>query len=157
MILAYSCRANKTVVAEGKVGLKEINVLQAKDVMTKNVITIHPDATLEEAIHRLIEKGISGMPVIEESGKMVGIISEKDILNFFAFSRDLRNIKVKEVMTENVISFPPEIAVEKIALSIGLNKFRRAPILDGDILVGIISRRDIIRVALRISEVGSEE
>jgi len=131
-------------------------MLQAKDVMTKYVITIHPDASLDEAIHRLIEKEISGMPVIEENGKMVGIISEKDILDFFAFSRDLHNIKVKDVMTKNVISFSPETAVEKIALSIGLNKFRRAPILDGDRLVGIVSRRDIIRVALRISEGGSK-
>ena len=131
-------------------------MLQAKDVMTKNVITIHPDASLDEAIHHLIEKEISGMPVIKENGKMVGIISEKDILNFFAFSRDLHNIKVKEVMTKDVISFPPEMDVEEIGLSIGRNKFRRAPILDGDRLVGIVSRRDIIRVALRISEGGNE-
>ena len=124
----------------------------AKDVMTKNVITIDPEASLQDAIHMLIDKGISGMPVVDADGKMVGIISEKDIIHFYTFSRDMQNIKVKEAMTQDVVTFSPETDIEQIALSIAEKRFRRAPIVEGDRVVGIISRRDIIRVELYISE-----
>lgn len=127
-------------------------MLKAKDVMTKEVITISSDATLADAIELLMAKEISGMPVINSEEKMIGIISEKDILNF-AFSGNLHNTKVAEVMTKDVVSFASDTDVDTIALAIGHNKFRRVPIVDGDKLVGIVSRRDIIRVALQIGEI----
>lgn len=127
-------------------------MLTAKDVMTRHVITIDPESSLQEAIHMLIDKGISGMPVVDENEKMVGIISEKDIIHFYTFSRNMQNIKVKEAMTRDVVTFSPETSVEQIALAIAERGFRRAPIIEGDRLVGIISRRNIIRVELYISE-----
>ena len=122
---------------------------KAKDVMTKKVITISPDATLSDTIKLLLEKKISGMPVVDSKGKMIGIISEKDILNF-AFSGNLNNTRVVEVMTKDVVSFTSDTDINTITLAIGENKFRRVPIIDGGKLVGIISRRDIIRVAFKI-------
>ena len=74
-------------------------MLKAKDVMSEDVITISPDATLSDAIELLIAKEISGMPVIDDNEKMIGIISEKDILNF-AFSGNIHNTRVKEAMTK---------------------------------------------------------
>lgn len=127
-------------------------MLKAKDVMTKDVRTIGPDAMLAEAIELLIAEKISGMPVINARGKMIGIISEKDILNF-AFSGNLRNTKVREAMTKDVVSFTSDTDVDTIALAIAHNKFRRVPIVDSGKLVGIVSRRDIIRVALQIGEI----
>lgn len=124
-------------------------MLEARDVMTKEVITIGPEVTLAEAIKVLIEHKISGMPVVNASGEMVGIISEKDILNF-AFSGNLQNTKVKEVMVKNVISFPPDADINSITLAIASHHFRRVPIVENGKVVGIISRRDIIRVALQI-------
>ncbi|MCJ7813766.1 CBS domain-containing protein [bacterium] len=124
----------------------------ARNIMTRNVITIHPEVSLQEAIHMLIEKGISGMPVVDATGKLIGIISEKDIIHFYTFSQDMKNIKVKEAMTTDVVSFSPETDIEEIALSIAQKGFRRAPIVEGGKVVGIISRRDIIRVELYISE-----
>ncbi len=124
----------------------------AQDVMTKNVVTIDPETSLQEAIHLLIDKGISGMPVIDSNGKMIGIISEKDIIHFYTFSRDMHSIKVKEAMTKDVVTFSPETDIEHIALAIAEKGFRRAPIIEEDRIVGIISRRDIIRVELYISE-----
>jgi CBS domain-containing protein len=124
-------------------------MLKAKEVMTKDVITSSPDATLADAIKLLIAKEISGMPVIDAGGKMIGIISEKDILNF-AFSGNLSNTKVKEAMTKNVTSFSQDADIDSIALAISHNQFRRVPIVEAGKVVGIVSRRDIIRIALKI-------
>jgi len=122
-------------------------MLKAKDVMTKDVITISPDATLADAIELLVAKEISGMPVVDADEKVIGIISEKDILNF-AFSGNLRNTKVKEAMSKEVYSFSSDTDIDKISLCLSENKFRRVPIIDNGKLVGIVSRRDIIRVLL---------
>ncbi|MEW6515478.1 MAG: CBS domain-containing protein [candidate division FCPU426 bacterium] len=122
-------------------------MLKAKHVMTTEVVTIGPEATLAEAIGVLLEKKISGMPVVDIQKRLVGIISEKDMLNF-AFSGNLALTKVGEAMTREIVSFPPETDVAEIALAIGQRNFRRVPIVEAGRVVGIVSRRDIIRVAL---------
>lgn len=126
-------------------------MIKAEEMMTKNVITISLDATLKDAIELLLCEKISGMPVIDADGKMIGIISEKDILNF-AFSGNLNNTKVSEAMTKNVKSFPPDTNVDLIALDISHHQFRRVPIVEEGKVVGIVSRRDIIRVSLSLSK-----
>lgn len=123
-------------------------MLKAEDVMTRGVITIGPDATLVDTIKLLVAKEISGMPVVDADEKVIGIISEKDILNFI-FSGNIRNTKVMEAMTKKVVSFSSDTNIDKISLAISENKFRRVPIIDSGKLVGIISRRDIIRYVLR--------
>jgi len=128
---------------------KEGVMLKAKDVMSRTVTTIHAGKTLLEAIKLLVCNEISGMPVVDEKEKMIGIITEKDVLNFI-FSGNLKNTRVEEIMTKKVVSFSPETNVDTIALSIGHNRFRRVPIVEGDKVVGIISRRDIIRTVLDI-------
>ncbi|MBN1621262.1 MAG: CBS domain-containing protein [Endomicrobiales bacterium] len=124
-------------------------MIKAKEIMSKDVITISPDATLVDAIELLITKEISGMPVINAKNKIIGIITEKDLINF-AFSGNLRNTKVKEAMSTKVTTFSPDANVDEIAIAIAHNKFRRVPIVENDEVLGIISRRDIIRVALKI-------
>lgn len=123
-------------------------MLKAEDVMTRGVITIGPDATLVDTIKLLVAKEISGMPVIDADEKVVGIISEKDILNF-TFSGNIRNTKVREAMTKKIVSFSSDTDIDKISLAISENKFRRVPIIDKGKLAGIISRRDIIRYLLQ--------
>ena len=123
--------------------------LKAKDIMTKDVIMIGPDSILAEAIKKLIENKISGMPVVDEDGKLLGIISEKDILNF-AFCGYLRNTKVRKAMSTKVVSFNLNDGIEKLAVSISKYHFRRVPIIDEEKVVGIVSRRDIIRNVLKV-------
>ncbi|HAX62291.1 MAG TPA: hypothetical protein DCX95_07055 [Elusimicrobia bacterium] len=122
-------------------------MLKAKDVMTKNVVTIKADILLKDAIRILVGKGISGVPVVDDSGKVTGILSEKDIMNYM-FSGNLSTTVVSEAMTKNVVSMTSDTDLDKVALLISEKKFRRVPVIDNGKLVGIISRRDIIRSLL---------
>ena len=122
-------------------------MLKARDVMTKEVITITPDKTLEEAIKVLVENKISGLPVCDEKKRVLGMISERDILNFI-FSGNVKMTTVREAMNNDVISFPSDTDIDKISLTMGEKQIRRVPIIDGGTLVGIVSRRSIIRIVL---------
>lgn len=120
--------------------------MEAREVMNRNVVTVSPDATLAEAVEIMIEKKVSGMPVVDAGGRIAGLISERDIIRI-AFSRKLHQAKVKDVMVLDVESFPPNAEIELIAEAIGKGSIRRVPIVYKDRVVGIISRRDIIRIA----------
>ena len=96
--------------------------LKAKDIMSKDVITTGPEITLDKVIKKLIKNKISGMPVIDENRKIIGVVSEKDILNF-AFCGYLHSTKVKEAMSKDVIYFESETSIEIIALSISKKPF----------------------------------
>jgi len=87
------------------------------------------------------------MPVVDDTGEMVGIISCVDILNL-AFDGYLSNTKVEMVMTKNVVYFKPDTNVEEIAFAISKNHFHRIPIVKDGRIVGIVSRRDIIKSVL---------
>ena len=121
--------------------------MKVKDVMTRNVVTIKADIPLKDAIRILVGRGISGVPVVDDFGKVTGILSEKDIMNYM-FSGNLSTAVVSEAMTKNVVSMTSETDLDKVALLISEKKFRRVPIIDNGKLVGIISRRDIIRSLL---------
>jgi CBS domain-containing protein len=123
----------------------------AKDVMTTPVITISPDATLMDVTNLVDAKGITGVPVADAEGKVVGIITEKDLLRFALENLGhARDIEVKEAMTKKVVGFTSDTTIEAIARCFAKSDFRRVPIIDEGKLVGIISRRDIIH--LMISE-----
>lgn len=111
-------------------------MLKAKDVMTKNVVTVSPDATLVDATELLDAKGITGMPVVDGEGKVIGILTEKDILNFsFKYIGNLRSTKVKEAMTKTVVSFTSDTEIDRIAECFSKSSFRRVPIIDGGRLI----------------------
>jgi CBS domain-containing protein len=122
-------------------------MLKAKDVMTREVITIAPEAGLEEAIRTLVDNKISGMPVCDDVGTIIGMISERDILNFM-FSGNLKLTKVKEAMSNSVISFSSDTDIDKLCLAMGEKQIRRIPIIERGKLIGIVSRRSIIKTVL---------
>jgi len=122
-------------------------MLKARDIMTKEVITISPDKTLDEAIRTLVDNKISGMPVCDDKKRVLGIISEKDILNF-VFSGNAKTTTVGEAMSKDTISFTSDTDIDKISLLMSEKKIRRVPIIDNGMLVGIVSRRSIIRIVL---------
>jgi len=118
--------------------------LQAKDLMEKEVIATKPDVPLKKAVNILIKNKISCMPVIDDTDKLVGVISCEDVLNV-AFDGYLNTTKVETVMTKNVVCFEPDSNLEEIAIVISKKHFHRIPIVKDGKLVGIVSRRDIVK------------
>jgi CBS domain-containing protein len=109
----------------------------AKDIMTKDVITVSPTTTVRRLAMMLIKNQISGVPVAGRNGKIVGVVSEADIVA-------KKGKDVKAIMSKKVISVKEETAVTEIAQLMTTHKVRRIPVMRGDEVVGIVSRADIV-------------
>jgi CBS domain-containing protein len=124
---------------------------RARDVMSTNVYTISPDATVEEAIRLLINRNVSGMPVVVEEGKLVGVISEYQLLEAI-YTTDVMKMPVGEFATKDVMSVRENALLSDVANLFILNRIRRVPVVRDDRVVGVISRRDLLRYILDAGE-----
>ena len=113
----------------------------ASDIMTRHVYTIALEASVRDAANLLSEKRISGVPVVDGKGKMIGMLTEADIIS----KVDREGLKVHEIMSRNITAVTEETPVDEIALLMSERKIKRVPVVRDDKLVGIISRADIVR------------
>ncbi|MDX2099557.1 MAG: CBS domain-containing protein [Leptolyngbyaceae cyanobacterium bins.59] len=142
------------------------------DIMSRTLVTVRPDTPLKEAIQTLATQRISGLPVLDEAGKLVGILSETDLMwqetgasppayvmlldsvifleNPARYEREIHKAlgqTVGEVMTrEDLITIAPDRPVREAAQLMHEHHIRRLPVLDGDgKIVGIVTQGDIVR------------
>ncbi|UCC23099.1 MAG: CBS domain-containing protein [Planctomycetota bacterium] len=123
-------------------------MLKAKDIMTKNVISIKKNTPILEALQILAKNDITGIPVVREDMILVGVLSEKDALRLVYNQEDARGKTVDDFMTQPAIHFDENENFLDICDCLITNYFRRIPVTSEGKLVGIISRRDIIRYIL---------
>lgn len=121
----------------------------ARDIMTDTVIVTRGDAIVTDVIKLLLRWHISGLPVVDDEGNLVGIITEHDLMNF-AISGDAADTRVSEVMTTKVEKYSPDTLVVEVINSFASHRIRRVPVVENGKVVGIISRRDILREMDRI-------
>jgi len=123
-------------------------MLTAADCMAEKLITIHQDASLDEAISLLLSHRISGMPVVGDNGELMGVISEQDCLKSFVESKyhNTPIASVKDAMSKEVASVGSDTDVLTIAELFSKNAYRRLPVLKNSRLVGQVSRRDVLSV-----------
>ncbi|WP_233887091.1 CBS domain-containing protein [Paraburkholderia flagellata] len=142
--------------------------MQALDIMTTHVVSVRPDASVFEAAILLTSHHVSGMPVVDETGAIVGILSEGDLLHrvetgtgkpqrswlgeFLHSTRRLASeylkenaVKVGDIMTSNVIYVTPQAELSEIADLLERHHIKRVPVLEQGKLVGIVSRANLIR------------
>jgi CBS domain-containing protein len=112
----------------------------ASDIMTRKVATIRPEASAQEAAQLLDEKRISGAPVVDAESKIIGIITEADIIS--KVNRD--GLRVADIMSHDVIAISEETPVSEIAALLAARKIKRVPVVRDGKLVGIVSRADIV-------------
>lgn len=122
--------------------MKISSILSTK---SSKVITIAPDQTISEAISRLSSYNIGVLVVLGASGKVVGIISERDIVRRLVEDQELFSREVSEIMTSEVIVGVPDDDVMSVVHTMTEKRFRHIPVIDKGQLIGIISIGDILK------------
>jgi CBS-domain-containing membrane protein len=147
--------------------------MRASDVMTTSVVFAHPNTTVQEAAKTLAENHISGMPVVDDKGALMGMVTEGDLLHraeigtgagkrawwleFLASTRELASEYVKEhsgkvsdLMTTNVITVMEDTPVADIAELLERHRIKRVPVLKDGKVTGLVSRANLIRALASI-------
>jgi len=146
--------------------------MKAIDIMTPDVITVSPETSVYEAAQLLLGRRISALPVLDAAGKLVGLISESDLMRRpeirsekhstwwrGLFTSDLRQAsaflrchgrRVADVMSRDVIAAHARMSLRELAEVMERHVIKRLPVMDGDRLVGIVSRSDLLRALLAL-------
>lgn len=144
--------------------------MNAASVMTRDVLFLSPNDTVAEAARKLGERGVSAAPVVDAEGRLLGIVSEGDLLRPFRHTMQLQRAwwldllaegtelapaflnyvrldqrHIKELMTTTVITATEDMALPAVADLLSENHIKRVPVLRDGRVVGIVSRADIVR------------
>lgn len=130
--------------------MKRPKIPTARDIMSTRLVTLKPDTPIMQAVKALLRHQISGVPVVGEEGELLGVYSEFDCLRSLA-GEELHDGPheeegtVGEHMGRSPHTIPPELDIYRIAHAFVSLRVRRLPVLDGDKLIGQVSRRDVLR------------
>ena len=127
--------------------------MKAKDLMSTFVLTLSPETTVGDAIGILVAKGVSGAPVVDAAGKILGVLTEEDLMLYyeypdeFRFETPIKDARVQgaALVTRGLISVSPETDAEEIATLFIGRKIKRVPVVSEGRILGIVSRRDLLR------------
>lgn len=143
--------------------------MKASDIMTIGAITVRPDSSVAHAARVMVEHGVSGLPVVDAYGKLVGMVSEQDLLRrdelgttdarerWLDFWQDAgklaqhyarqRGRKVEDVMSHSVVSVGPDALVSDIVERMETKRIKRVPVVQEGRVIGIVSRANLISMA----------
>jgi CBS domain-containing protein len=141
--------------------------MRAHQIMTRNVITVLPDTSVLKAAHKMLENHVSGLPVVDTSGELVGIISESDFLRRFEIGTQQkrrswlqyfispehsaddfvheRGRKVEDVMTRDLITVSEDTPLDELVRLMERTDIKRLPVLRENKLVGIVTRANLLQ------------
>lgn len=145
-------------------------MLKVKDIMTKEVITISPEANIAKAVEILLGHHINGLPVVDDNGKLLGIICQSDLviqqkkmslpslfalLDGFIPFKSLKHLEkeiqkiaattVEQAMTKKPVTIGPDAGIDEVAELMVVKGFHTLPVLENGILIGIIGKEDILK------------
>lgn len=145
--------------------------MKAEDVMTRDVVTVTPDASVQEMVHLLMTHHVSAVPVVTAEGKLVGLVSEGDLIrrpeiagerlltwwaSMISNPETLAHEYVKThgqtarmVMTEDVVTVEPTTPVAEVVRLLDKHRIKRTPVVSDGTLVGVVSRSDLLRLLAR--------
>ncbi|MGD9057025.1 MAG: CBS domain-containing protein [Desulfobacterales bacterium] len=148
-------------------------MLKAKDILTKEVVTVSPDTEIANAAKILLEKRINGLPVVDAFGRLVGILCQSDLvvqqksipipsvftlLESFIPLTSMKRIDkevekiaaltVKQAMTPNPVTIGPDTDIEEVARLMVDKKYHTLPVVEGDKVVGIVGKEDVLKTLL---------
>lgn len=149
-------------------------MLTAKDIMTKNVVTVTPDTSIEDLAAILVKHEISGVPVLDDAGALYGIVTENDlisrnkrlhiptVISFLdaaiylesskRFEQEVKRVaatKVAEICARKVVTISEDASMLDIATIMDEQKFHLLPVLSKGKLVGIVGKRDMVKAVAK--------
>jgi CBS domain-containing protein len=152
-------------------------MLKVKDIMTRELITVSPETEIVQATKLLLENRINGVPVLDKTGKLVGILCQSDLIaqqkklpipSFFTLLdglipliskkqiekqvQKISAITVAQAMTPNPVTVHPDMNIEEVAALMVDRNFHTIPVVDEGELVGIVGKEDMLRALIPISE-----
>jgi CBS domain-containing protein len=147
--------------------------MNVADVMTRHVISVSPDATVDQAARQMLERGISGLVVVDAKGELAGVLTEGDLLRRDELGTErhrpwwLRMLvspgrqaadftrthgrRVHDVMTVDVVTVPADAPLEAVVEMMEQHRIKRLPVTEGGRVIGVVSRADLLR-ALVVAE-----
>ena len=148
-------------------------MLKVKDIMTKEIITVSPQTEIVNAAKILLEKRINGLPVIDDSGNLVGILCQSDLVaqqknipipsvytlldsiipltSLKRIDKEVKKIaalKVEQAMTPNPVTVGPETDIEDVAKLMVDKKYHTLPVVENGKLVGVVGKEDVLKTLL---------
>jgi CBS domain-containing protein len=148
-------------------------MITVRDIMSPNVITVTPDMEIAEATRILLEKRVNGVPVVDTEGKLVGILCQSDLVaqqkqfplpsiftlldgymplsSMKRFEKEVEKIAaatVAQAMTPDPVTVEPGVSIEEVAILMVDKNFHTLPVLEGDRLIGIVGKEDVLRTLL---------
>ena len=140
--------------------------MRAKDIMTTSVVTVSPETDIAEAVKLMLDRQISGVPVIDDSGRLIGILTEGDLMRRAELDTGRQSwwinpisspeqeakayvkahgLKVKDVMTKEVVTINEQEPLDRIAMVFEERGIKRTPVMRSGKVVGIVSRANLLR------------
>jgi CBS domain-containing protein len=113
------------------------------DVMRSEFIVVAPEDTLGEVAQRMVDEGKGGAVLVKDFGRLIGILTERDLLKAMAGRVHTSDARVREWMTADPVTAPPGMSLEEASSIMLERNFRHLPVVDGERLVGIVSLRRI--------------
>lgn len=124
-----------------------LDTVEVKDYMNSQIVTLTPDTDVMAAINIFIRRGIGSAPVVSEDGKLLGMLSEKDLLKLgiAASHEGVAGGAIADLMTSNPVTVTPETSIMQAASMFVDSNFKRFPVIKDGKLVGLVSRANILR------------
>jgi len=128
-------------------------MLTVRDYMSRDLTILSPEQDMVEAMKTMLEHRISGAPVVDSHGNLVGILTQRDCLMVVYRTSYHGQIagKVSEYMSPDPETVPADMPLVEVIESFFRSRYRRFPVMEGNQLVGQISRRDVLRAALDLA------
>jgi CBS domain-containing protein len=154
-------------------------MLKVKDIMTRDILSVTPDTEIVKAAEILLKNRINGLPVIDDSGKLVGVLCQSDLfaqqktipipsvftlLESFVSLTSMKRLdkevekiaalSVKQAMTPNPVTVAPETDIENVAKLMVDKKYHTLPVMEGEKVVGIVGKEDVLKTLLSEPQTG---
>jgi CBS-domain-containing membrane protein len=155
-------------------------MLKAKDIMTRDILSVTPDTEIAKATKILLKNRINGLPVVDDSGKLVGILCQSDLVaqqksipipsvftllesyisltSIKRIDKEVEKIaalKVKQAMTSNPVTVDPQTDIEDVAKLMVDKKYHTLPVMEGEKIVGIVGKEDVLKTLLSEPQKGA--